>query len=79
MVLLSPFANKTVEISPSFKIPDFIGPSGRYKEGGHKAPVPAPMSAAAPPAPGFEALSTASVFLVASLLLLKIKRRRRRG
>ena len=87
MVLLSPFANKTVvlktkektvEISPSFKISDFIGPSGRYEGGGYKAPVPAPMPAA-PPAPGFEALSTASVFLIASLLLLKIKRRRRRG
>jgi len=60
MVLLSPFANKTVvleskektvEISPGIKISDFARPPWEYEEEGYKAPVPTPMPATE--APGF--------------------------
>ncbi|MDI6886075.1 MAG: hypothetical protein QMD22_06985 [archaeon] len=85
MVLLSPFANKTVvletkektvEISPTIKISDFIRPSWGYEEEGYKAPVPMPMPAA-PAEPGFEVLPAAFALLIASVLLLKIKKRRK--
>ncbi len=81
MVLLSPFANKTVvlgakdktvEISPEIKISDFIRPPGRYEEEGYKAPRPTPMPATA--APGFEVLPAAFALLIAFVLLLKKRR-----
>jgi hypothetical protein len=79
MVLLSPFANKTVvlgakektvEISPEIKISDFIRPPEGYEEEGYKAPRPTPMPAV-PAAPGFEVLPAAFALLIAFVLLLK--------
>jgi hypothetical protein len=81
MVLLSPFANrtvvleskeKTVEISPAIKISDFIRPTGRYEEEGYEAPVPMPMPA--PEEPGFEVLPAAFALIIAFVLLLKNRR-----
>jgi len=78
MVLLSPFANrtvvleskeKTVEISPKIKISDFIRPPGGYDDEGYKAPRPTPMPAAE--APGFEVLPAAFALIIAFVLLLK--------
>ncbi len=73
-VLLSPFVNrtvvveakeKTVEISPTVEITDFIPPS---------APVPKPYPTPAPKAPGFETLSAAFALFIVFVLLLKKRR-----
>jgi hypothetical protein len=82
MVLLSPFANKTVvleakekavEVSPEIEISDFIRPE-KYREG-EEYPLPMPIPApAAVPTPGFEVLSTVFAPLVAFILLLKKRR-----
>ncbi|HUV79736.1 MAG TPA: hypothetical protein VMW40_02770 [Candidatus Bathyarchaeia archaeon] len=82
MVLLSPFANrtvvleskeKTVEISPGIKISDFARPSWGYEEEGYEAPIPRPMPAA-PEEPDFEVLPAAFALLIAFVLLLKKRR-----
>jgi hypothetical protein len=81
MVLLSPFANKTVvleskektvEISPGIKISDFARPSWEYEEEGYEAPVPMPMPA--PEEPGFEVLPAAFALIIVFVLLLKKRR-----
>jgi hypothetical protein len=81
MVLLSPFANrtvvleareKTVEISPSIKISDFVCSAGGYEEEGYRAPVP--LSEPIPEEPGFEMLP-AVVALVIALTFVLIKKR----
>lgn len=73
-VLLSPFVNrtvvveakeKTVEISPTVEITDFIPPS---------APVPKPYPTPAPKAPGFETLSAAFALFITFVLLVKKRR-----
>ena len=83
MVLLSPFANKTVvleskektvEISPEIKISDFTRHAWEYEEGGYEAPIPRPMPAAAPEEPGFEVLPAAFALLIVTILLLKKRR-----
>ena len=85
MVLLSPFAKrtvltgaeeKTVEISPTVKITDFIAP---------EVPVPTPVPYRAPAeegarttkVPGFETLSAAFAVFSAFILVLRLKKRRR--
>ena len=90
MVLLSPFANRTVvleaqekrmEISPSFKISDFIPlEKGRmpYATPIPKPLIPKPERAPAPPAqPGFEALFALSA-LVLTVVLGKARNGKRR-
>ena len=83
MVLLSPFANKTVvlelkektvEISPEIEISDFARPAWEYDEEGYKAPVPTPMPEAIPEEPGFEVLPAAFALLIALVLLFKKRR-----
>jgi len=83
MVLLSPFANrtvvleskeKTVEISPGIKISDFARPPWGYEEEGYEAPRPTPMPAAVPEEPGFEVLPAAFALIIAFVLLLKKRR-----
>jgi hypothetical protein len=85
MVLLSPFANrtvvvgakeKTVEISPTFTISDFIRPPGVYDEGGYEAPVPLPYPTPMPEEPGFAVLPAACALVIVFVLLV---RRRREG
>ena len=81
MVLLSPFANRTivleaqekrVEISPSFKISDFIPlEKGRmpYATPIPKPLIPKPERAPAPPAqPGFETLFALSALILTAIL-----------
>ena len=86
MVLLSPFANKTVvvgakektvEILPTITISDFIRPSGGYggKEG-YEEPVPMPYPTPMPEEPGFELLAAAFALCIVSGLLAK---RRKKG
>jgi hypothetical protein len=83
MVLLSPFANrtvvpeakeKTVEISPSIKISDFVGIPREYEEGDYGLPVPTPMPAAVPEEPGFEILPAAFALVIALAFMVKKKR-----
>ncbi|NQE06636.1 hypothetical protein C5S32_12270 [ANME-1 cluster archaeon GoMg1] len=73
MVLLSPFVNrtvvveakeKTVEISPTVEITDFIRPSA-------PAPMPMPYPTPVPKAPGFETLSAAFALFISFVLLVK--------
>jgi len=82
MVLLSPFANRTVvleakekrvEISPSFKISDFIPlEKGRMP---YATPIPKPERAPAPPAqPGFEALFALSALTILTAILGKMRK-----
>jgi len=82
MVLLSPLVNrtvvleakeKTVEISPTVTITDFIAP-GMSRPMPEPYPTPAP--AAIPKAPGFEALFAAGAVVIVIALLV---RRRKRG
>ena len=79
MVLLSPFANrtvvleakeKTVEISPKITISDFMGLPGEYEEGGYRAPIPTPLPAA-PAEPGFEMFLAAFALVIVFVLLVK--------
>jgi hypothetical protein len=83
MVLLSPFANKTVvletkektvEISPTFTISDFIRPTWGYEEGGYEAPVPLPYPTPIPQQPGFEVLPAACALFIVFVLLVKKRR-----
>ena len=91
MVLLSPFANRTivleaqekrVEISPSFKISDFIPlEKGRmpYATPIPKPLIPKPERAPAPPAqPGFEALFALSALVLTVVLMGKTREGKRR-
>ena len=80
MVLLSPFANKTVvvaakektvEISPTITISDFIRPSWGYEEGGYETPVPLPYPTPVPQQPGFEVLPAACALFIVFVLLVK--------
>ena len=75
-VLLSPFVNrtvvveakeKTVEISPTVEITDFIRPSA-------PVPKPVPYPTPAPEAPGFETLSAAFALFITFVLLVKKRR-----
>jgi hypothetical protein len=81
MVLLSPFANrtvvleakeKTVEISPSIKISDFVGIPGEYEEEGYEAPIPLPEPI--PEEPGFEMLPAVVALIIALAFMVKNKR-----
>ena len=81
MVLLSPFANKTVvleakektvEISPSIKISDFMGLPREYEEEEYARPVPIP--AAAPEEPGFEIVPAVVALVIALAFVLKRKK-----
>ncbi|HUV02374.1 MAG TPA: hypothetical protein VMW67_02835 [Desulfobacteria bacterium] len=80
MVLLSPFANKTVvletkektvEISPTIKISDFMSSMGGYEEEGYEPPIPAPYPTPVPEEPGFEVLPAAFALVIVSVLLVK--------
>jgi hypothetical protein len=73
MVMLSPFVNrtvvieaeeKTVEISPTVEISDFIPPS---------VPKSIPYPTPEPVAPGFETLAAAFALFITSVLILKRK------
>jgi hypothetical protein len=84
MVLLSPFTNKTVvleakektvEISPSITISDFIRPSRGYEEeGGYEAPLPLPYPTPMPEEPDFEVLPAAFALVIVTALLVKKRR-----
>ena len=89
MVLLSPFANRTVvleaqekrvEISPSFKISDFIPlEKGRMPYATPIPRLPKPERAPAPPAqPGFEALFTLSALVLTVVLVERARKGKRR-
>ncbi|MBN1763164.1 MAG: hypothetical protein JW878_08855 [Methanomicrobia archaeon] len=83
MVLLSPFANrtvvleakeKTVEISPTITISDFMRSMGGYEEAGYTTPIPAPYPTPVPEEPDFEVLPAAVALVIVSVLLVKKRR-----